>query len=157
MCVGIFAHTYHACLFECVAIVGVEFETVTVTLAYSGGAIGLGDMRSFCKMAVVGAQTHGATHVVHAFLFFHQVDDSMRGSGVHLRTVGFGQSEYVAGEFYHHALHSETDAECGEVVLPAVAQSHKFALYAALSEPWGYDYAIHPPELVGHIGFGELL
>ncbi len=119
--------------------------------------IGLRSTRARTQMAVVGAETHGATHVADALLLLHQVDYRMAGARIHLCGVGIFETHHVAGEFDHHALHAETDAEGGHVMLAAPFQGHELAFDASLAKAWGHDHAVKAAEFFVDIALVEFL
>lgn len=90
---------------------------MAVTLSDVGGAVGCRGVRSGLEAAVVGSEPHGAAHVADMLLLLHDVDDVVGGFGVHLGGVGLLKSEYVAGVFDDHTLHTEAYSERGYVVL----------------------------------------
>ena len=147
VCGGVFAYAFHTGLLEAGAEVVVELEAVAVAFADAGLAVGLGGAGAGKEVAVVGAEAHGASHGGDRLLFLHEVDDVVGGVGLHLRRVGFGEAEDVAGELDDHTLHSEADAEGGDVVLAAPFQGRVLSLDAALAETGGYDDAVEVAEL----------
>ncbi len=155
--VRVLAHAFHAGLFETCPIVVVELKAVAVTLLNLGGSVGLCGTRTRGKPACIGAEPHGASHVVYALLLLHEVDDIVRGIVVHLGGVGLTESEDVAGKLDDHALHAETYAECGDVIGTAPFESHKLSLYASLAESGGYDHAVKTVEHVSDIAAVDLL
>ena len=90
-------------------------------------------------------------------LLVHQVDDVVGRVKIHLHRVGVLKAEDVACELDDHALHAQTDAECGHIVLTAPLQGHELAFDAALSESGSHDDAVHVAETLVDISFGEFL
>ncbi len=119
MGIGVLAHTLHASGFKLLAVVVVELEAMAMPLLDVELAIGLGHLGSRLQVAGIGAQAHGAAHVGHALLLFHQVDHVVGRVGVELGTVGLGKAHHVAGKLDDHALHAQAYAEGGHVVLAA--------------------------------------
>ena len=77
-------YALHAVFLVFVLIMVVELIAVAVTFANLECAIGLSHTAALAEFTAVSTQTHGATHVGHGFLFFHEVNHVVRGFRVHL-------------------------------------------------------------------------
>ena len=107
---GFDAHGLHTGTFERSHIVVVEFVTVTVTLRNMELAVGRRDFRTFLQRTGISAQPHRAALGRHPLLLFHQVDHRM-GRRLHFARIRIGQTQHVACEFDHGALHTEADSQ----------------------------------------------
>ena len=139
---GVHTGNRHASRLKLLAVLVVEFKAVAVTLLNVGHTISLCNLRARFHTAGIGAQTHRSTHVGYRLLVLHEVDDVVRGLGVHLGAVGVSQTQHVAGELDDHALHTQANAERGHIVLAAPTQGDKLALNASLPKSWSDHNAI---------------
>ena len=111
--VGIDAHAFHAGSFKSFLVVVVEFKAVAMSflnMLVLVGAIGDGILVYF---AIEITQAHGTDHIGDAFLFIHQVDDIIGSIGIEFGGGGILQAQYVTGEFYAHALHTQPMPKVG--------------------------------------------
>ena len=90
------------------------------------------------------AQPHGAALGGHAHLIRHQVDDGMGGLGRHLRGVGVGPAQHVAGKLNDGDLHAKADAQIGNVVFTGVPGGGDHALDAPVAEAAGHQNTAAP-------------
>ena len=156
-CLGVASDAFHAALLEGLQEIVVELEAVAVAFADLGRAVSLGGFRAGKELALVGSETHRASHVGDRFLLLHEVDHVIGCLGVHFGGVGVFEAEHVAGELDHHALHSEADAESRHVMLATPFQGGELTLDSALAEARGDDHAVHVAEFLVGVGVGELL
>ena len=157
MSLGVLAHATHARLLELLAEFLVELEAVTMTLLDVQFSICLCNFRARKQTASISAQSHSATHVGDALLLFHQVDDIMLGVRVKFYAIGIGHAQHITGKLDDHALHTQTDAEGGHIVLTAPLQRHIFALGASLTETRSDDDTVLARQLLLNIGIGQVL
>ena len=109
--IGVYSRTDHASGLKLSFKLVVELIAVAMTLFDMLHPIRIEGFRSLLKFAVECAQTHCAAHVDDSFLLLHDVDYIIGRFKIHLYRVGIFQSQYVAGKFNHHTLHTETDTE----------------------------------------------
>ena len=69
-------------------------------------AIGLVNATALQQLALVGAQSHGTTHLGDVLLLLHHIDNIVRRLLVHLAAVGILIAQDVACKLYHHHLHT---------------------------------------------------
>ena len=105
----------------------------------------------------LGAQAHGAAHVLDALLLGQQVDHRERRLLVELPGVGARHAADGARELDDGALHAQADAQVGHVVLATVLDGLDLALDAAHAEAAGHDHAVGGAEAFGHGRRRELL
>ena len=79
---------------------------MTVTFFDVDFPVGFLSFRSLFQRARVCPQTHGATFVYDALLFFHKTDNRMLGISLNLCTVGVFQTKHISSEFNSCDLHS---------------------------------------------------
>ena len=132
---GVDAHTLHASglVFFLVFIV----ELIAMAMALMNGlhfSIGLRNTTVGSELALIGAQSHGATHLRDAFLFLHDVDNVVRRVGIHFSAVGILVAQDIAGKLDDHHLHTETDAEGRNIVRTGVFRSDNLAFDATLTK-----------------------
>ena len=96
-------------------------------------------------LAGICAEAHSAAHL-YAVLVWHQVYYAMLRSGVELSGVCVLIAENVARVFDDRRLHTEANAEVGNIVFTGVFCRKDFALYAAVSEAAGDEYSVHVAE-----------
>ena len=150
---GIDTHAFHACLFEFGFVVIVELVAVAVAFLDMFGSVRLINLRVRVEHTFVGTQAHCSAHIGDGFLFFHDVDDVVRGLFVHFAAVGIGITQYVACEFNCHALHAQADAECRHIVRAAILDGNEFPFDAALAESRADDDAVHIFQRLFHVVF----
>ena len=124
-------------------VVVVELVAVAVALPDLALAVALGHLGAGQDGAGVLAQTHGAALGDAALLVGHQVDDVVMTLGGELAGVGVGVAQNVAGELHDHDLHTEADAEVGDIVLAGVLCGLYHAFDAAVAKAAGDDDAVH--------------
>ena len=73
----------------------------------------------------------------------HKVDDLIGAFGVKLPGVGIRKAGNIAREFDHRGLHSEADAEIGQILLPRVFRGADHPLYASRTKTARNDNAVH--------------
>ena len=156
ICSRVDTSTYQSIVLKLFLIVVVEFIAVAMAFCYFCFAVCLENKRPFFKCAVIGTQTHGASHIGDTFLLLHDVNDVMGGTRVHFGAVGIFVAQYITGIFNNHHLHTETDAEGGNVVCAGVPGSHDFAFNASLAESRADDNAVLALEHFCHVVVGEL-
>ena len=105
----------------------------------------------------VSSQTHGTSHVGDGFLFLHDVDDIVRSLFVHLAAVGIGITQYIAGKFDGHALHTQTDTEGRHVVCTAIFDGDELTFDTALAESRTDDNSVHVFQLFFNVFFCQVL
>ena len=110
------SHTLHAVLLKIVEVLIVELIAMTVTLLNVCLTINGTGFATFSQSTIVGSQSHRSSHTRDVLLLFHQVDDRMLSLWIHLCAVGISKSQHIAGELNHHHLHTQTNAESGDVV-----------------------------------------
>ena len=71
--------------------------------------------------------------------------------------VGISISQHIAGELYHHHLHTEADTESRQVLFAAIASGNKFSFRATLSESRTNHIACHSLKHLSHILIGDVL
>ena len=98
-------------------------------------AVNLMYERAFLERALECSEPHRAALYRGGLLVFHKVYHGMRGLCVDLGGCGVLISEHVAGDLYHGHLHSETDSEEGDALLPRVLYGSDLALEAPLAKP----------------------
>ena len=76
---------------------------------------------------------------------------------VHLPAVGVGIAKDVASKFYHHHLHTQADAEGGDIVCAGVVGRHYLPFDATLSEARTDNDTIYPLELILNDLLGDTL
>ena len=130
---------------------------MAVTLADDGLAVDLVGLAAGFELAIVASETHRATLVGDVLLVLHDVDDGILGGVVHLGAVGLIPSEDIACELDDRHLHTEADADEGDIVLAGVAGGDNLALRAAVAEARGYDDAMEIAELLGDILVRDIL
>ena len=81
----------------------------------------------------------------------------MRCLRVHLTAVGILIAQYVAGELDHHHLHTQADAEGGDVMGTCIFCSDDLAFNTSGSKTRAHHHACHPTELGSHILTGDML
>ena len=113
-------------------------------------AVGRRDFRTFLQRTGISAQTHRAALGRHALLLFHQVDHRM-GRRLHFARIRIGQTQHVACEFDHGALHTEADSQERDLVLTCIAHSDDLTFDTAVAEARGHEDTGHPAQLLGHI------
>src|SRR5207247_4525288 len=119
-----------------------HFVAVAVPLAHLAGAIGLRRARAGPEAAGIGAQPHGAAHLLDAFLGAHQRDHRVLALRLELTRVGIGDLADVAGELDDGGLEAETDAEERELVFARPADRLEHPLDAAHAETAGDAEAV---------------
>lgn len=136
--------------FELFAVVGVELEAMAMTL---GDAIGIVvELCGLCagkKDGLAGTKAHVVAHGGEFFLFFLQADNGMRGVFVELGGVGIGKAADVPCELDAGDLHTEADAEIGNVFFASILGGIDFALDAAISKSTGDEDAIDVADDLG--------
>ena len=154
--VGGQAGQYQTCVGEDLAVVVVELIAVAVALADLIGSIcPVGKGVVACDPAGVGPQPHGAALGGDAPLVGHQVDDRVGGGPGQLAGVGVLHVADVAGVLDHRHLHSQADAQEGDLVLPGVADGGDLALDAPVAEAAGDQYAVGPGQELGGVVVGD--
>ena len=77
--------------------------------------------------------------------------------GIHLTTVRVLIAQHVTGKFDDHHLHTQTDAEGGDILGTGVFRSDDLAFYATLAEARADDHALQALEFLRHVLAGDLL
>src|SRR5258706_6467891 len=101
----------HPELGEDIAVRIGDLVAVAVSLAHFARAVHLGHARPGAQPAGIGAEPHGAAHLLDAFLRAHQGYDRVLTLGLELARIGVGDLADVAGEFDDRGLQPEADAE----------------------------------------------
>lgn len=149
---GIDTCTLHASCFIFGLIKVVEFVAVAMAFLNVFGAIGFIGFASFLKDTFVSSQSHGAAHVGDGLLFFHDVDDVVGSLFVHFARISIGISQYVTGEFDGNALHTQTDAECRNIMGTGIFDGDKLAIDATFAETRTDEHTRHAFQ-----GFGDVV
>src|SRR5207245_369901 len=102
-----------------------------VALAHLRGAVHLRDARAGAQLAGVGAEPHGAAHLLDALLRAHQRDHRVLAFGLELARVGVRELADVARELNDGRLQAEADAEERQLVLARPANRLEHSLHAA--------------------------
>lgn len=102
------------------------------------------------KHAGLGTEPHCAAFAVDGFLAFEEADDGVASIGGEFGAVGVGESEDIAGEFDDGALHSEADAEEGDLMFAGELDGLDFAFDTAHTEAAGNENAVDAFEV--HFG-----
>src|SRR3984893_10795013 len=124
----------------------VELEAMAVPLVHHSLAICLRRLGARRELAWIHAQAHGAPLLLDIALLREEVDDRMGGEGVELRRIRVRCVENFAGDVHHRALHSQAEAEIGNLVTPRVARCEHLSLYASMPEASGHDDSIDTVE-----------
>ena len=127
----------------------VELIAVAVALINFGRAVAFGHLGAGGDGAGVLAQPHRAALGLNALLVGHQINDIVLALGGKLAGVGVRVAQHIAGVLHDHDLHTQTDAEVGDMVLPRVLGSLDHPLDAAVAEAAGNDDAVRIAQLIG--------
>ena len=151
-------HALHTLGLVLLLIFVVELIAVTVALANQClVAIGLVDLAALHQLTLIGTQTHGTAHLRNRFLLFHDVDDVVRRLVVHLRTVSILVAQHVARKLNDHHLHTQTDAEGGNIVRTGVFRGDNLAFDTTLTEARTNQHALHALQFLCDILLCHLL
>src|ERR1019366_9331509 len=123
-------------------VLAVEFEAVAVTLADLARSVSLPGEAAFGQDARPRAQTHGAAELVDTFQFAEFEDDAMRCGGIEFGGIGAIESSPVPGELDHQGLHTEADAEVGNLMFASETNGANHAFDAALAKAAGNQDAV---------------
>src|SRR5229473_7259504 len=99
-------------------ILTIELVTMPVPLTDLGLAIYFGGQRARLDLARPCPEPHRATQFFHAAQLAQFVDHAMRSRRIELARIGIRQSADVARIFNTSRLHTETDSEVRNVLLP---------------------------------------
>ena len=128
----------HAVRLHAFAILVIEFVAMTVTLKNNGfvvSGIGFGARRQTTDPV---AQAHGATLSRQLALRHHQVNDGIGTLRVKFGAVGTGEIfQYVTRKLDYRDLHTEAEAEVGNVLATSEVRGLDLALDATRAEPPG--------------------
>src|SRR5439155_2796387 len=109
----------------------------------AGGAAALGQHHR------VEPQPHRPPLVGDVPLLGQEVDHVVRGRWIELRGIGAVEAADVAGILDDRALHAETDAEVGHLVLARVSDRLDLALDAAIAEASGDEHPVETGNVAG--------
>ena len=109
----------------------------------AGGAAALGQHHR------VEPQPHRPPLVGDVPLLGQEVDHVVRGRWIELRGIGAVEAADVAGILDDRALHAETDAEVGHLVLARVSDRLDLALDAAIAEASGDEDPVETGNVAG--------
>ena len=157
MPVGGLAAERHARAGEHLAVVVVELVAVAVALAYFIAAVALVHTRAGQDMARIRSETQRCALVDSLALVGQEVDYLVRGGLAELAGVCVREAADVARKFDDGYLHTEADAEIGDVVLTAVFRGGYHALDAAVAEAAWDDYSVAAGELRGDVILCDVL
>ncbi len=134
-----------------VPVVVVELIPVPVPLVDLLFSIALGHFRAGDNFAGVAAQAQGAALVDVRVLVGHKVDDLVQAVLVELPGVGVRNAADVPAELDDRHLHSQADAQIGDVLFPGKARRQNHALNAPASKAPGNDDSVAVPQPGGHV------
>ena len=161
ICCGVDTYTLHTSSLVLLLIFIIELVAMTMALfnhrptplplSYREGSrnswlhISLIHFATFYQLAVVGSEPHRPTHLRYRLLLLHEVNHVYPvitpllfreglGGGSHFCTIRIFVAEDVTGKLDDHHLHTQTNAEGGDVVSTSVFRSYNFSFYATLSE-----------------------
>ena len=141
---------------DLLAVVVVELIAVAVAFADFPFAVRAEHCRVFLNNAGIRAETQSAALVDLVVLPGHKVDYVGYGA-VKFARVGVFDARDVSRELNDRNLHSEADAEVGEVVFSCVLGAENHAFDAALAEAAGNDNAVKTVQLFADVLLGDIL
>ena len=141
----------HTVLLVFLYILVVELVAVTVTLLYFLCVVDSLCATVLAKYALIGSESHGATHVRDILLILHDVDDIVWSVLVHFARVGILIAEHVTGKLDYHHLHTQADTECRNVMLTSILSCDYLALYASVAESRADEDAILTCEFLSYV------
>ena len=118
------------------------------------GGVCLVRLATLHQFTFVRTQSHGASHLGDVLLLLHDVDDVVWRLRIHLTAVGILVAQHVAGKFDDHHLHTQTDAEGGNIMSAGVFGGNDFSFNTAQAEPWANHDALQAIQLLGYILHG---
>ena len=124
----------HTVLFKQLAILVVEFVAMSVTLRDSFHPIGVPGSCSRHNAAGIGTETHGTSLIGHLLLLFQKRNNRVGVIRLELRRVSALQSQYVLGKLDASTLHTKTNAQKRDSVLPCVLNRTNLALNPTIIE-----------------------
>ena len=129
----------------------VEFIAVAVALVDVAGAVGVEHPGAGSDPAGVRPQTQGAALGHAVALVRQEVNDLVGALVVEFAGVGVLHSGHAPGKGDDTDLHSQTDAEVGHLLFPAVVGGGDHAVDAPAAEAAGHDDAGAALQNLGHI------
>ena len=156
--IGVDTYALHALGLVLLLVLVVKLVAVAVALLDECLlAVSLVHAAALYQLTLISAQAHGAAHLGNILLLLHNVNHVVWRLLVHLHAVGILVAQHVAGKLNHHHLHTQTDTECGDIVGAGVFGGDNLTLDTALTESRTNHDASQTLQLLGHIGFGNLL
>ena len=123
VCLRVRPRQHHTVTLEAFGIIGVKFVAVSVSFEYSIRAIYAVYLGVGSEAALERAETHCSAHIYHIFLTFHNIYHRIGGILSHFGRMCIGKPQYIAGKFYRHTLHTETNTEAGDIVFASIPLS----------------------------------
>ena len=122
---------------------------MAVAFKDDAGVLAVGPGGTGARLQVTGiiAQPHGAAFAGHRALFGKQVYNGIRRFRIELGGIRLVRFEHEPGEFDHHYLHAQAQAEIRNLVLAGIARRLNHAFDAADAEPAWYDHALDAAQL----------
>ena len=128
------------------AVVVVELVPVAVALGDVQRAVALRHFRAGHDVARICAEAQRAALVDLIALVGHEVDDLVRATLVELAGVGVGEAADGACKLDDRDLHTQADAEIGDIVRAGIVRGRDLALNAAVAEAAGHENAVAAAE-----------
>ena len=119
---------------QCLAVFGIEFVTVTVTLRNLFFAVNLVSERAFLDFSRPGAKAHGSAFVRHVFLLLEHRNHRVRRIRVELRTVRSLETADMTRKLNRRNLHSQTQTQKRSTGFARETDSFDFPLDAPIAE-----------------------
>ena len=91
--------------------------------------------------ARICAEAHRAALLGDGLLFGHDINDGMLGKLIEFRRMRILPAQHVPRELDHGDLHTEADAEIGDLMRAGVLCGDDHALNAAVAEAAGHENA----------------
>ena len=128
-----------ACVGQSLAVIVVEFITVTVALRNFLFAVGTVHLSAGLHLAGISSEAQRASLCDLVALVGQEVDDLVGRVNVEFAGVGVAHARDIAGEGDDRRLHTEADAEIRQIIDAAVVCRDDLALDASVAEAAG-DY-----------------
>src|ERR1039458_8761372 len=128
----------------------VDLIAVAVALVDDGLAVDVPSERAVVELDRIGAQAHRSPEVGHLLLLGQQVYHGVGGLDVELGRVGTLHARHVPSELGHGALHAETYAQVGDLLLAGDLSGGDLPLDPSGTEAAGNEDAIGAGEELLH-------
>src|SRR5664280_2728797 len=124
----------HAMFLEGCTVVIVGLETMAMAFGKRGCPIGLFHPAPRRDGVLVDTEPHGPAQLLYALLRRHEVDDKVLGIGLELLGVRVRNAKYVPCKLDAGNLHTQADAQVGQIVGTCVSRSQDHPFDATFSE-----------------------